>query len=296
MENFTVEVIEECETQEQLNEREIFWIAHFDCMAPKGYNCTSGGEGGSPCEETVEKIRASINAYYDEHPEARDRISAEQKARFSDPEEIAKAAERTRKSFEDPERVAKHSASQKKRFEDPAERDKVAAGVSNYFSQPGAREAQSARITEAFKKPGVSEAISARQKKRFEDPEERKKVAIGVLKYLAEHGSRAQTDESKNKIRVKRLAFFARLRLEKVAGENQAAADWNVSAQELKAFHAENYYTIKPHSTDDRKAKTEIKRAAKRLAAVAEQNQLAAKLPEMFKLEIYLAQALQAAR
>ena len=44
-ENFTLTVLEECETKEQLNEREIFWIAFFDCRTPKGYNCTDGGDG-----------------------------------------------------------------------------------------------------------------------------------------------------------------------------------------------------------------------------------------------------------
>lgn len=157
IENFTIEVIAVCESREELDACEITKIAEYDCMAPNGYNLTEGGEGGSPCEETVERIRASINAYYEEHPEARDRISAEQKARFSDPEEVAKQAERVRKAFENPEVVARHSASQKKRFEDPAERDKVAVGVSNYFSQPGVREAQSVRISAYFDTPGARE-------------------------------------------------------------------------------------------------------------------------------------------
>ena len=43
-ENFLCEVIEECETPEQLNEREIFWIAFFNCKQPNGYNQTDGGE------------------------------------------------------------------------------------------------------------------------------------------------------------------------------------------------------------------------------------------------------------
>ena len=43
-ENFSREVIEECGTSEQLNEREIFWIAHFNCKQPNGYNQTDGGD------------------------------------------------------------------------------------------------------------------------------------------------------------------------------------------------------------------------------------------------------------
>lgn len=40
-ENFTFEVLEEC-TEEQLNEREIYWIAYFDTYN-NGYNLTEGG-------------------------------------------------------------------------------------------------------------------------------------------------------------------------------------------------------------------------------------------------------------
>ena len=44
-ENFRAEVIEECTTLEELDERERFWIAEFDCIYPKGYNRTAGGSG-----------------------------------------------------------------------------------------------------------------------------------------------------------------------------------------------------------------------------------------------------------
>ena len=41
--NFTIEVLEECKTQEELNAREIAWIARFNCIFPYGYNITAGG-------------------------------------------------------------------------------------------------------------------------------------------------------------------------------------------------------------------------------------------------------------
>ena len=46
LENFTIEIIEECATQEQANERERFWIKVLNCKMPNGYNRSSGGEGG----------------------------------------------------------------------------------------------------------------------------------------------------------------------------------------------------------------------------------------------------------
>ena len=38
------ELIEENVPQEQLDEREIYWINHFNSLAPDGYNCTTGGQ------------------------------------------------------------------------------------------------------------------------------------------------------------------------------------------------------------------------------------------------------------
>lgn len=45
--NFKFEVIEEC-TKEQLNEREKFWIEHYNCIHPLGYNKSAGGGGWTP--------------------------------------------------------------------------------------------------------------------------------------------------------------------------------------------------------------------------------------------------------
>ena len=43
VENFTIEIIEECENQQQLNEREIFLIAKLNCKVPNSYNVADGG-------------------------------------------------------------------------------------------------------------------------------------------------------------------------------------------------------------------------------------------------------------
>ena len=52
-ENFTVEIIEECPTEAELNEREMYWIKTLNTKAPNGYNLTDGGEGttGRKCSE-----------------------------------------------------------------------------------------------------------------------------------------------------------------------------------------------------------------------------------------------------
>ena len=57
-ENFQARIIDECKTIDELNEREIFWIAKYNTIAPKGYNLT---EGGKNCIfSDVAKLKISI--------------------------------------------------------------------------------------------------------------------------------------------------------------------------------------------------------------------------------------------
>ena len=51
VENFSVELIEEC-SPSVINEREIFWISHFDTYR-NGYNDTKGGDGKCQCDEDL---------------------------------------------------------------------------------------------------------------------------------------------------------------------------------------------------------------------------------------------------
>lgn len=45
--NFIWEIIDVAETQEELNEKEIYWISLFNSYGKQGYNQTRGGEGAS---------------------------------------------------------------------------------------------------------------------------------------------------------------------------------------------------------------------------------------------------------
>ncbi len=54
-ENFTIEIIEECETQEQANKRERFWIKVLKCKIPNGYNQKDGGSVGYYRQQKVYK-------------------------------------------------------------------------------------------------------------------------------------------------------------------------------------------------------------------------------------------------
>ena len=300
---FATAILKVCYSQEELD----YWERHFiksrDTMAPNGYNLTEGGEGGSPCEETIEKIRDSINAYYEEHPEARDRISEEQKRRFSDPVEREKAAERTRKVFENPEIAAKHAESQRRRFERQEERDKIAAAISEHFRDPAEREAQSERIKAYFDTPGAREKCGESQQKRFEDPAEREKVSVGLKKYFAEHPEaaaaisartkgRQDSDETRARKSLGQQARQARLRLERlpllVAQQNLSAARWNSLPPAMKNFRIDQIGDIEKIFEDAKRLKDQRRyakrRANKKMQSIAKQNLAAANLPAKIDL------------
>lgn len=49
-ENFSKEIIEECETRDALNAREKYWISYYDAVnSDEFYNLASGGDGGRTC-------------------------------------------------------------------------------------------------------------------------------------------------------------------------------------------------------------------------------------------------------
>lgn len=90
IENFTFEVIEECLTDQITDEREIYWISHYDSTHPdRGYNLDRGGRGSTKenrrsisealkgnkhcvgrqvSEETKEKHRQSALKRYENKP------------------------------------------------------------------------------------------------------------------------------------------------------------------------------------------------------------------------------------
>ena len=66
IENFTIELIEVCATREQANERERYWIAFHDCIAPncwlplqKQKNWRTPNEGHAKIMKAVAKSVAS---------------------------------------------------------------------------------------------------------------------------------------------------------------------------------------------------------------------------------------------
>lgn len=55
-ESFSVEQLDTGDSREELNKKEIVYIAQLSTLAPRGYNLTFGGEGAVPSEEVRKKI------------------------------------------------------------------------------------------------------------------------------------------------------------------------------------------------------------------------------------------------
>jgi len=80
IENFSTEEIEVCNSQNELDKREDYWISFYDSMnRNKGYNLKRGGSRGKLSEESIRKLRKSLKKYYQEHPEMCKEISERMK-------------------------------------------------------------------------------------------------------------------------------------------------------------------------------------------------------------------------
>jgi len=66
-ENFTVEQIDVAATKDELDKKEIFWISHYNSIAPNGYNISSGGNGNRghvPTQKTLMKRSLALKGIH----------------------------------------------------------------------------------------------------------------------------------------------------------------------------------------------------------------------------------------
>ena len=83
IENFKIEVLQECSTQDELNSAEVHWIAVHSTLVPKGYNLREGGGSrGKASSETRLKMSAAAKGQIVSQ-ETRLKIAAARKGRKS---------------------------------------------------------------------------------------------------------------------------------------------------------------------------------------------------------------------
>lgn len=81
IENFTYELIDECTTQEDANNKEQYYIASFNSISPNGYNVEAGGNYAPLSQEALLKISKALKGRTS--PNKGVPCSEEQKAKIS---------------------------------------------------------------------------------------------------------------------------------------------------------------------------------------------------------------------
>ena len=257
-ENFKAEIVEVCKNIEELNDREKYWIAHYDCISPNGYNLTDGGSNGIRSKATLKKMS---------------RISKE---RLKDPELRARITKALTGRKDSEEVKANKSVAQKKRYEENPEACKIQSeGLHRRFSKPEEREKQSnarkkyldehpeeverlrnlgGAAKEYFSDPENRKKHSEIAKERYQDPAEHEKTAKALKKYYDEHPEevekitkaakeRAKTPEGKAQIDAAREKAVAVMRKrvrcvetgEIFESVSAAAKQYHISHQNISA-------------------------------------------------------------
>ena len=111
---FHYEILELCE-EDNLNQREIHWIATLDTIYPNGYNLTIGGKSGRRSIETCRKISKALKGKK-KSPEHIKKISDSKRGKKYPPDIRKKMG--GRKGFKHtPESIQKMSKSKKEYWE-----------------------------------------------------------------------------------------------------------------------------------------------------------------------------------
>lgn len=87
-EKFTREIIEYCNYQDELNDREKYWISQYNGVdLEECYNISEGGDGGfvANSQETKDKISKTLKEYFSD-PKNRERMSAIKKEVMNRPD------------------------------------------------------------------------------------------------------------------------------------------------------------------------------------------------------------------
>lgn len=188
IENFTVEVIEECKSVDELNEREIYYIAFFNTLYPNGYNMTEGGSNGIPSEATRQKQSEShIKAY--QNPEILKRHSEGQKRRFEREEERQK--------------VVDFMTGREMPLET---REKISNTLIEFNADPEERKRKSERAKASHARPEVKARISERTAIALADPEVKERQKEGLRRANADPEVKKRRSEAQKRRQARERA------------------------------------------------------------------------------------------
>ena len=203
-ENFTAEILEECHTSEELDERERYYIAFFNTVTPNGYNLTDGSNHCTASEETRRKQSEAAKRRFQNQAE-RDKISRKLNGRTdSDEVKAHKSAAQKKRYAENLDACQIQSEGLRRRFSDPAEREKQSAAMKAYHAEH--------TVSDETRKK-----LSDSKKEYWSDPENRAKQSERAL--LREPPSQ----ETRDKISQSLKEYYANLKATKEKEDQYAS-------------------------------------------------------------------------
>jgi group I intron endonuclease len=147
--SFSVNAIDIAEIHDQLAYKESFWINHYQCEAPNGYNLTSGGENTVMTDAL------------------RDTLSKAATTRWQDPDECKKQAIRTHNFLSDPINAKAQSERIKASFiKNPQLRQNISVTHKELWSDDGYRTRIISKRAEGWQTPVARENASSAAKMR----------------------------------------------------------------------------------------------------------------------------------
>ncbi len=122
--SFKIEIIEECKTLQELNDREAYWIKEINSLSPNGYNLTTGGNSKTASVETKLKMSEAYN-----NQELRNLISTISKKNWENPDYRENLSKKRREMWENPEYRSKMSKIRKDAHKNKELHEKLVAGI-----------------------------------------------------------------------------------------------------------------------------------------------------------------------
>ena len=168
VENFRYEVLyrissDEDEVYDALNQKEIEYISKFGCIAPNGYNLTSGGrENGLYSEEARKKISESRRRFFDSGGETWNKglhHSDETRMKISESRKGFKVSEESRRKMSESHKGRVHPNIGRKWTDE--QREKFIKTQTGMKKKPCSEE----------RKRKISEALKAFHKSKPKSPE-----------------------------------------------------------------------------------------------------------------------------
>jgi hypothetical protein len=178
--NFRVTCLEVVDgTHGDLLAAEVRQITSHDCVAPKGYNLTRGGEG----------VDLSVPGVYE-------RMIAGARKRSANPEWQKNVVEAAKRRANDPDCQAKLRSGVRKRTADPCWQKNVAEGARKRSSEPGFRDACSRGAQRRLSSPEWREANLKQLAAQHADPEWQAANKAGLRKAQAVASARAKARDA----------------------------------------------------------------------------------------------------